>query len=344
MTLILKLADQTQSQEWDNVVMSSSHGTIFHTWKWLKCVEKHTRCNFLPIFAFNESQLVAIYPVFLQKKSVFNLALSPPAKSYLLYLGPVIADYDSMKQNKRENLQMSLQERVNEYLFSTFGCKYIRICTSPGLIDSRFFTWNGFLVHPQYTYRINLSRGIDEIWGSFDRKLRVDINRATKEQVIIKQGDLNDLLSISASLSKRFVEQGYVPNDYRTYLTDLYQEFYPEHMKIFIAVYNGERVGGMISLCFKRIMYLWIGIPKSTLKGISPNDLVQWEAIKWAHENHFEFYEEMDGGDNLRLQNFKSKYNPDLHIWYTAISYNSLVYKWLENVYRSTQKMRNKWK
>jgi hypothetical protein len=78
-------------------------------------------------------------------------------------------------------------------------------------------------------------------------------------------------------------------------------------------------------------MYLWIGVPKSRITGISPNDLVQWEAIQWACNNGFEFYEEMDGGDR-RLRGFKAKYNPELAIWYTAVNYSSSSYRWIEKI------------
>jgi len=331
MSITIQTADEQHRKEWDDVVESSSHGTLFHTWKWLNIVQRHTNSEFLPLVAYKGTQLIAIYPVFIQKKGIFKLAFSPPSQSYLLYLGPVIREYDTMKQDKKESLLVDLQEAVNTYLFSERDCKYIRIRSSPGIYDSRFFTWTGFSVEPQYTYRINLSGGIDAVWASFDRKLRVDINKAIREKVEVRQGDYEDLLAISELLSQRFREQGFKTNEYRDYLTDLYNEFHPENFKIFIAYHNGQRAGGMISLCFKQIMYLWIGVPKSKIPGLSPNDLVQWEAIQWASENGYTFYEEMDGGDR-RLRGFKAKYNPELVIWYTAVRYRSSYYRWIERI------------
>jgi lipid II:glycine glycyltransferase (peptidoglycan interpeptide bridge formation enzyme) len=110
-------------------------------------------------------------------------------------------------------------------------------------------------------------------------------------------------------------------------------------MKIFIARYQGEKVGGMISLCYKDIMYLWVGVPKCDIKGVSPNDLVQWEAMKWACDNGFRYYEEMEAGDDPRLIHFKSKYNPELVIWYSSIKYSSILYKIL-NILRNRMKKR----
>jgi hypothetical protein len=335
MSINLKLAEEKDQNEWDNVILSSSHGTIFHTWKWLKITEAHTGNRLYPFMAYNGTELVAIYPIFIQKKKgLIPIALSPPSQSYLLYLGPVIAGYDSMKMDKKESVFLHVQEEINRVVFSDLGCKYFRVRSSPGIYDSRPLRWTGFIIEPHYTYRIDLSKGSEHVWNRFDRKLRVDINRATKEHVEIHQGDLEDLMFVADSLSRRFYEQGFTPNNYREYLTDLFRAFYPNNLKIFIAHYNGQRIGGMVTLCFKQVIYLWIGIPKSQITGISPNDLVQWEAIKWGCENGYLFYEEMDGGNNLRLRHFKSKYNPDLCIWYTGVNYSSRLYKLAEKFWK----------
>ena len=180
---------------------------------------------------------------------------------------------------------------------------------------------------PYYTYRINLTRGIEHVWEQFDRKLRGEINKTERDGITVRIGDKEDLEFIHDSLYGRYLAQGLKPKDNKKYLFSIYDKFYPENLKIFVAEYKGQRIGGTINLTFRNIMYLWVGIPKSDLSGISPNALIQWEAIKWAHMNGLEYYEEMDAGDDPRLRYFKSKYNPDLAIWYSADKYSSNLYK-----------------
>ena len=55
----------------------------------------------------------------------------------MLYLGPVIADYESLKQDKKESTYIQIQKELDNYIFETKGCKYARIRTAPGLYDSR---------------------------------------------------------------------------------------------------------------------------------------------------------------------------------------------------------------
>ena len=326
MALTLTTLDSSTEKVWDDLVISSSSGTLFHTVEWLRIVQKQTNAEFLPMMFYKGTQLVAIYPVFIQKQGPIKVALSPPSRSYMLYLGPVIAGYESMKQDKKESTYIQVQQEMDNYIFSIKGCRFARIRSSPGLYDSRPLRWAGYTVEPLYTYRIDLTQGIEHAWEQFDRKLRVEINKTVREGVTIRPGDRDDLEFIHDSLYARYIAQGISPVDYKKFLQDLSQKFFPEHLKIFVAEYNGKKIGGTINLIFNKGMYLWVGIPKTDLVGISPNDLIQWEAIQWAQKNGLEYYEEMDAGDDPRLRHFKSKYNPELVIWYSATKYSSFIY------------------
>ena len=332
MNLDIKTLDSSNEKIWDDIVLSSPCGTIFHTIDWLRVVENQIHAELHPLIFYKGNQPVAIYPLFIKKYGPIKVALSPASRAYMLYLGPVIDGYESLKQDKKETLFMQIQRESDKYIFETHGCKYARIRTSPGLFDSRPLRWSGYTIQPYYTYRINLTKGCDFIWEQFDRKLRVEINRAVREGVTVRSGDKDDLIFIHDLLSKRYEEQGVKSKNYKPFLLNLYDKFYPDCIKIFVAEQNGQRIGGTINLCFKNVMYLWVGIPKTDLVGISVNDVIQWEGIKWAVVNGLEYYEEMDAGDDPRLRAFKSKYNPDLVIWYSATKYSSFVYKAAESL------------
>lgn len=332
MELTVEIARESDQTKWDEIIARSSYGTIFHTWSWLKLAEEQTKSRFVPLMLYKGTELVGLYPFFIAKKGPINLAFSPPPKAYLLYLGPVIVDYQNLRQDKKESIFIDIQNAANHYLFNTAGCRYSRIRTSPGLFDSRPLKWTGYEVDPLYTYRVDLRQGMDEVWKNFDRKLRNEINKAIKSGVTVRQGDWEDLVFIYNRLSERYLDQGVVSSDYIPYLQKLYDRFYPDNLKIFVAEYKGEKVGGTINLVDKNIMYLWVGIPKTTLPGLSPNDLVQWEAMKWSSEHGLTMYEEMDAGDDSRLRYFKSKYNPDLEIWYSATKYSSAIFRLAEKI------------
>lgn len=338
MEIKFKIAEEEDSKLWDEIVASSPHGTMFHIWKWLKIIERNAKLKLYPLIIYKDNTIVGIYPIFLQKKDFVYIAYSPNRSSYVLYLGPLIHNYENLKQDKKEAAFLLLQEEIDRILFSEFKCKFVQISSSPGLSDCRAFKWCGYQVEPRYTYRVDLSKGPDYVWERFDRKLRVDINRAVREGVEVEEGNKDDLEFIHSSIHRRFKEQGLGAIDNYKYLLELYEEFYPKNMmKIFIAKYKGKRVAGVIYLLHGNIIYLWEGITKIDLKGIAPNDMIQWTVIKWACNNGFDYYEIMEGGNVRRLRNFKSKYNPEPMIWFTSVKYSSNIYKSLFVIYTVVQ-------
>ena len=333
MTLIIKKLDNTNENTWDDVVFSSSFGTIFHTINWLRLAQEQTNTEFLPLIFYKGTQLVAIYPIFLKKQGPIKVALSPPSRSYMSYLGPVIANYDSLKQDKKESTYNQIQEAMDNYIFKIKKCKYARIRTSPGLYDSRPLKWSGYTIVPYYTYRIDLTAGIDHVWKQCDNTVRRAVNQSEKEALTVRNGDKEDLEFIYDSMWKRYVEQGIKPTDYKIYLHAIYKKYYPNNLKIFVADYKGQRIGGLLSLCFKNIVHFWVGLPKTNLAKFSPNEKIIWEAIKWAQTNGFDYCELMDAGVNPRLRHFKSKFNPNLVVWFSATKYSSTFFKASEKLF-----------
>ena len=337
MEMEIKLCNNKISDIWDDLVLSSECGTIFHTWKFLKIVENNTNSVLHPLMIYQGMHLKAIYPFFLMKKNGINIAMSPISRSFLYYLGPVFQDYENLKQYNKESRFIKVQQTVDDYLFSKLGCKYARIRLSPGLFDSRPLTWAGYNVKSLYTCRINLKREIEDIWKEFDKKLKVKIRKANENGVYIETGNRADLNYIFHSLAERLKSQKIDPIDpcgKWKFPSDIYDEFNDKNMKIFVAKHNEERIGGLISLYFKDVFYLWIGLVKNTDSKISANELIQWESIKWAKENGFDYYETMDSGEDPRLRFFKSKFNPDPVIWYSAEKYYSKYYRHIGELFR----------
>jgi len=302
MSIELKIAKEEDRELWDELVERSPHGTIFHTWKFLEIVEKHTKSRLYPIIGLRGTTPVGVYPLFLQKKLFTNVVLSPPSRALLLYLGPVFVDYDKLKQSKRESIFVQFQRKLNEFLELEIEYNYIRIRTSPGLIDSRAFMWTGYKIEPLYTYLLDTSRGAEYVWKNFNKQVRIDIKKTEREGVEVREGSKNDLEVIQRSIADRFIEQGLKPKDYRQYLNEIYKNFYPENLRIFVGEYKGDTVGGLTLLCYKDKASLWVGIPKTDLRG-------------------------------------KSKFNPELSLWYSAEKYSSMIYKGIEKLFRFYQKL-----
>lgn len=323
----LQIAENNSKNEWNDYIKSSSHGTVFHIWQWLKIMEKHTNSTLYPLQVFRGSSHIANYPIFFKKKGPFKFALSPPSNTNSLYLGPVLQDYDSYLQKKKEDYLIGIQSAVDEFLFSELKCNYVRLRTSPGFPDSRPLLWAGYQVEPNYTYRLDLNTSLDDIWAQMHKTIRTSIKSAQGKGVVIEKGDKNDLLFLESELKRRFAAQGIRKNDHSPFLSDIYDEFNGQNLDVIVAKCEGKTLSGIVHLCDNGIVYQWMGVPKSKMAGISPNELLVWESIMSAHKNGQKYYEFMDGGIDQRLRIFKSKFNPDACVWYSAEKYSHPVYE-----------------
>jgi len=310
---------------WDSLVEKSPHGTIFHTWKFLKIVEKHTNSKLYPLIGMKGTTPAGIYPLFFQKRFFLKMVFSPPPHVAVPYLGPAFVDYDKLKQSKKESIFVGFQRSVDEFISSEFGADYIYISTPPGLLDSRPLRWTGYDTRPVYSYLIDLTSGIDHIWKQLKKKLRQNINKERKRGIRIEEGSKNELEMIYNLLLERYEEQKRIVTVPKDYLLELYNCLYPENMKIHIAKYQDEFIGGLIDLYYKDRASSWIGNPKPRLESINATDLLQWEAIKTAYDNGCKYYEEIGAGTE-RLCRYKSKFNPELSIHFSATKYNLLGY------------------
>ena len=339
MRVEIEIAKEEDREEWDKLVEASPHSTIFHTWKWLKIMEKYSwmktvmkkrvKCKLYPVIGLKGETPIGVFPLFLYNSSLFRMVASPPSKVEVHYLGPVLVDYDKLKQDKKELIHVEFQKKVEEFIVSELKADYISIKTPPDMIDCRPFVWSGYEVKPRYNYIFSLNNGKDYLWKGFKKELRKKITIAEKMGISIEEGSKKELGRIYADYSAKFESQGLRINFSKEYLFDVYDAFHPHNLKVFVARYQGEFASGMIATCFRNIFSDWRGSVFPYLKTIPSNDLLHWETMKWAINNGFKYYE-ITWANTPRLNPFKSKYNPDLSIYFSATKHTSFLSKLID--------------
>ncbi|HOX34158.1 MAG TPA: GNAT family N-acetyltransferase [Methanoregulaceae archaeon] len=336
MEITLKLASENDAQIWDKIVTSSPQGSIFHTWKWLHLVEKHTDTRLYPIMGLKGEAIIGILPVFHMKKYGMSAAFSPPPSTDIPYLGPVLKDSEGYPQYKKESIEKEFQSSVDHYLTSDLGCGFIALTLSTHH-DPRPYMWADYILEPIFDYHLNLNQDIEAIWQKMNNKLRAVIKRTEKQGVIIEDGSEADLIDIYNSVFRRYKEQNRSLTLSQDYLVDLYRAFYPENFKVFVAKENGETIGGIIAISYNNRILSWVGKAKPESSNISPNDLAQWEIIRYANSKGYSLYEEIGAGTE-RLSRFKAKFNPKPVCRFYVRKYPSRSYRILEKAYSTTVK------
>lgn len=317
MTVVeIKELSPDNSDFWDNIVEISPQGTLFHKIHFLKIVEKYTNSTLHCFAGYIGNELVAAVPFFSKKRYSMTVFLSPIESAFIQNLGPIFPNYDGLKQDKKEYYFREFQCELDAYLDKNFHITKITLTTSPHLIDARPFVWNNYQIIPKYNYIKNISNLLT-VWTDFKKQLRKNIEKADKSGVVIREGGLEDLQKIQNSLLNRLNEQNINLKISSNYLTELYNFFHPNNLKIFVAEYKDEFVTGIIVIVYKNKISIWIGAIQTDLKGLYPVDLLHWKIIEWGHNNGYEFCE-IFGANMPTISYFKSKYNFDLDIYWHA--------------------------
>ena len=334
--ITLRIATEEDRKEWDLLVGSENNASIFHTWSWLRIAEKYSGCRLCPLILEKGAEPAGLYPLFFQRKFGVTRVFSPPPGTAIPYLGPVLIGYDTYRQSKKESQYTAIQKAVNDFISGELKANYTLISLTPAL-DPRPFKWTNFRLTPTFDYYLEIGGDVEKIWQGFDENLRGHIKRTEKGGISVTEGSREDVSEIYRNLVRRYREQERTVTVPREYLTDLFDAFHPANLKILVARQEGAVVGGIMLVIFKGKVSYWVGGAKPEIRKVSPNDMAQWEAIKWGSRQGLRIYEEIGAGTE-RLAVFKAKYNPKLSIRFNAVRYSSFVFSWLESGYTNLYK------
>ncbi len=337
MAVELKIAGEDDAVLWDKIVESSPHGTIFHTWKCLKIIEKYSKTKLYPVMVLKDILPIGCIPLFLQKKIWMKLLFCPPPYIALPRLGPVLVNYDKLKQSKRESMLMEFQKKVDEFIFSEIKPDYLTL-NSASIEDARCYIWSGYYVEPTYNYIFRLDNELDIIWSNIKKNTRQDIQRAQKRGFSVREGNKEDMVRIYESMVKRYAEQNRKVNVPKEYLVEMYEALYPSNLRIFVVEQGNNFITGSIDVYFKDKGMSWIGHAKADSHA---TDLVYWECLKWAYDNGYKYYAVMGAAGVERLYKASSKFNPDLVVSFSARKYSSSVSKLLSDFIEKSAHVRN---
>lgn len=305
----LEVFDVSKAQLWDSYIDSSINGTLYHTWDWLKIVEKHSKYKLYPLVFYDkdDDKPFGLFPIFHKKLCGVNMVFSPPPGSAIT-LGPALLD-KGYKQHRFELANLAFQKSIDDFI-KKIHADYILISTSPGLMDMRPFQWAGYDVRPSYTYIIDLSIGMEVIKSNLSKSLKNNINRGYKKGLVFsEESGLKSVDIIFQQVKQRYQDQGLVlPLNYE-YLKDLFNKFEGQAIKAYFVKLDDDIVGGMFCTVHNDTMSEWVGSWRNYQTCEEANEILRWECINRAREEDYGWFE-IIGANTLNLCNSKSQFNP----------------------------------
>jgi len=334
----LKIASDDDRKKWDTLIANSYGGTVFHTLKYLKCLEAHTTTSLLnyqlkgelcPVVAREGAVIVALFPLFLYSFHGVRIVRSG-TQNDLPYLGPVFIEGDSLKPSKLQIRSLRLQKELDVFIKRGLKAHAIHLSVSPFYPDARPYLWSSYDVHPKHTNFFYLDQGTDAIWTGFNKGVRKIIVNAQKRNISVESGGLEGAEFIYDVLNMRNRT-----SSSKALVMDIVKSLIPDNCTVFIARLDGKMLSGVIVLHFGHYAHLWIGFPGSDTDYMGANELLMWEAIQWAHAKGYQILENT-GGDDISTSQFKRKFNPALK-QYMVIDGSSFLFRSYSYVYKLAQ-------
>ena len=318
----LELLDDGRTTLWDDLLINSTNGSIYHSSAWLRIMERYHGSKLMLFAGKKGEEYIGLFPIFFKKMFMINTLFSPPPSLAVSHLGPIFLDNTS-KQSEKEKIMIQFIDSILDYLGSKMNIRsfYSQFHSSHNINDMRPFIWRGFDVRPLYTYNINLNRGLDSIKKDFSQSERRYLNKIIKdEDASLENGNEEDMVKINNMVRTRYADQGIsysVPDDY---LLELFKHL-PDDIFVTKLLYNGNLISGMIYIKSGNTLSFWIGGTPPEKKISGANTLLHWWGIQKAIELELNYYEVM-GANTEHLSKYKSKLNPELSMYFSISKKN----------------------
>lgn len=146
-------------------------------------------------------------------------------------------------------------------------------------------------VQPHAVMVLDLSAGAEKVFEGFKSKWRYNVRLAERRGVVVRQGARADLDTFHAIYVETAKRDGFTPRG-RRYFDALWDALEPHDLlRMFVAEYEGRAIASIICTAIgERVIYNY-GASSNEHRGVMPNHLLQWGAIRWAADAGYKVYD-----------------------------------------------------
>ncbi|AGN01551.1 hypothetical protein L593_08030 [Salinarchaeum sp. Harcht-Bsk1] len=301
--------------EWNALVDRSEETTPFHRYEALEVIADHSGTTLYPYAAYKGQEPVGLFPVFALRRGPLRTVFSPPPDLEISYLGPARLDGHGAKQRKAEKRHRRFVESVVDEIETEIGPHYAHVRAGTDYDDPRPLIWNDFEPTPRYTYHVDLTPDVDDLFMSFSSDVRRNVRNAEEFDYEIAEGGPAAVERIVRSVQKRHAEQGVSYNVTPAFARDL-QRIMPEGVvRAYTCELRGEFVGGKLTLEDDETCYGWQTASDLDVD-LPVSDLLDWTVMQRARERGLTRMD-LIGANKQRLCGYKAKFNPAVQTHYS---------------------------
>lgn len=287
-------------------VFRSEYATFFQTGYMLDIYADVPGCETLSLAAVKDNQIFAtlVAVKFTEKDGVF--------KSFSTHStirgGPIWIDNEVGKKAAISLIREYNKIIKNNVLFTKIYPLYHDNVSE--LLQQCEYKHEEFL-----NYLINLNRSEKDIFDSMDKKRRYGVRKAEKNKLKVKEVENEDELKIFYNLLEETSKNASIPvKDYKLF-GNIFNILIPQNLaKIYLVIYGGIFIGGMLTLNYKNTIYDWYACSSRKYLHLYPNDYLVWHVLSWGSKNGYSFFDFGGAGDPNKpygVREFKKEFGGD---------------------------------
>ena len=310
-------------------------GTIYHSASWHQALIEGFNIQVSHLVTEIDGKVVALTPLFLKYRYGLPLCGSPLKGLFTEFVGPRF-DYQLEAKDRAVVVDNQISVlRSMRYPYIEIGIKS-ETTTDLDYIFSLMLKY-GFVYYPRPSLVVDLTKGLEHLWMSFESRARNMIRKAEKNEVTVQVESLeHDLLKEYVAMIKvTFKRQSLaMPHSFAAYAA-LVRNLEPIGRLFFVSArYKGRLVSAGIFLTDVNRMIFHSGSSTSEGFTLAASSLVQWRAMQEGHNRGIEEYDLGGVGVNS-IDTFKKSFGgvPVIHHrWVyssTIIKHGSRLVYWL---------------
>lgn len=262
--------------DWQEYAANHTEATIYHTPAWSRILKTVFGFKCHHLFAVNADRIVGFLPLYTRTCRVLD---SSPLRDR----GGLLADSYQIE----DLLLQYAREKVEK-----LGCRYSIIKQLKELHHYNF-EHNGY-GECYYLIRslIGLPNNEDIYWKKLNSKVKGKIRQARKHSLSFEvASDPNSFMEFYEMFWRNRRKLG-VPSYSAKFFAKIAEEFIPQKLaRLFFVVRRKERLAGMIVFTYRDTVIDAYSASKTERLQLRPNDYLKWQAIRWAIENQYKFFD-----------------------------------------------------
>ena len=277
-------------ESWETFVDNMASSTIAHRIGWRAVVYEGLGHRPIYLMAVEGESIRGVLPLFLVRTLWGSKYLiSVP---WIDYGGVCASDPEGAKALFEEIQRISEAEKAQFVEFRSVDAVYRGMPT----VDSKV------------TFLLDLNRGPDVILKSFDAKLRNQIRKAQKSELVTEFGGTELLPEFYKVFSWKMHSLGTPVWGYPFFENIL--KTFPDTARLMLITKDAKTIAGGLVLAFKNRLYVPSAASYRSALKYCPNHALYWEVIKKGCDEGYEYFDFGRSKIDSNTYNFKKQWVP----------------------------------